>query len=152
MKILTIYLLAIACSGALAEEPRLTKAEVTRIGEVILGLPEYHDFKDGFDCEKPSYHMKEGIWSFPVKGRFFPVTVEATLYFFYVRDGDGYFRLGTNAYPGKISPQSAKEFRMPHSVREKLETESKNLVLPRTGKKGEQVVDGKPPEAPQSPR
>ncbi len=103
-----------------AAEPTLTKEQVVEIGGAVLDTSQYQKYRDGFDCKKPHYHPDDRMWSFPPIGKLFPVTPGSPLYFFYVRDADGQFRIGSVSHDGRLTPRTSNKFRMPPGVKKRL--------------------------------
>lgn len=122
------------CAVDVAAEPTLTKEQVTEIGEAVLNTSQYRKYLDGFDCKKPHYDSEDRMWSFPAIGRFFPVTTGAPIYFFYVGDTDGRFRIGSVSHNGRLTPRTSNKFRMPPDVKKRL-SKSLREELHRRSKK-----------------
>ena len=121
MKTLANILLTtlIMVGTVLAAEASLTKEAVSLIGTIILRDKSNSHYDEGFKLETPEFDKEEGIWRFQATGKFFPVTLGAPLYFFEIRDKDGYYRIGSISGRG-FSPKSAERFRMPPALRKKI--------------------------------
>ena len=118
-------------------EPALTKAQVTAIGTAVLEARQYHNYHGGFDTSGPRFDSKTGLWSFSPIGKFFPATFGVPLYFFEVRDADGYFRIGVST-ERKLPSRSAMTFKKPPKVNDGVSAEDRKR--PDKKKEGEQGI------------
>jgi len=123
--ILSLIVSMIVCGYSWANEPRLTAAEVREVGSIIFNADNHKKYEDGFLLKEPTFDPKKKIWRFQSTGKPAPVFPGSPLYFFEIRDEDGYYRIGSISGRG-FNPKSAENFRMSPALRAKIAAVSEN--------------------------
>ncbi len=118
--LLPIFLALAINSVACAAEPKLSVDQVQQIGKLLIDAKQHEEFLGMFNLDKPTFDSKEGIWRLTSTAKAFSPMVDGPVYFCEIRDSDGHFRIGAISYSG-FSPSSSKNFRMPPSLRRKIE-------------------------------
>ena len=121
MKPIVIHLITaiLLTCHVIADKPRMSSKRVAQLGAIILKEKNYQIYRGGFTLTTAQFDTKEKIWTFQPTEKLFPAYPGSPLYFFEIRDSDGYFRIGSISGNG-YSPKSAEHFRMPPAIRRKL--------------------------------
>ena len=104
--------------GTANAESKYTKDQVIALGRVVLAADVNKEYKPYFWDSQPLYDDKAQIWRFTPT--IFPVTPDGTVYFFEIRESDGFYRLGWIAGIGSKASSGSDKFRIQSSVRGKL--------------------------------
>ncbi len=95
-------------------DPKLSKDQVSRIGEVVIEK-SFREYRGWFDLKVPSYDAKSKAWSFPLTREHLPTTIGERIHIFQIRDEDGLVRIGSLDHHGTPEKTDPK-FKMPNNV------------------------------------
>ena len=104
-----------------AKEPSLKREQVTKIAEIILKSESYKKLRESYVPKKATYDEKTGDWSIQVSDSAMAVFPGSPISFFYIRDRDRKYRIGSVSGSG-YSPTSSKNYRMSPLLRKKITT------------------------------
>jgi len=114
MKSLFTFVLVSFLFGQVHATPKLSKDQVTRIGEIVLKISN-RDYQGWFNCKDPIYDETQKVWRFAWTREHAPSVVGARIPVFSVRDSDGFVMIGTLEHHG-VPGKSELKFKMPNNA------------------------------------
>ena len=117
--ILQLIVFAVFTLSVTAKEASLEKGQVIKIAEIILQSKAYKKQRESYTPEKATYDPKTGEWSVEVSISAMPVFPGSPIRFFYIRDSDRKYRIGSISGSG-YSPRSSAHYSMSPALRKKI--------------------------------